>query len=281
MVRKRETELVSRKSKSLGLLIDHLRYLPESLALDIFYRLRATSDPSIILGAIEDEMLDMQTSTPTIVSAAGRLPQVHSGIEFELAIRHPIPYPPISPGEPGTFLGSRILALVRENQANGENTQALGSQTGRSLQKALKPLDPGHMTVPEEDTGERGKRPQDQHTDNLKKKTLLASSHYYDSRLDHLDISFWTPVSVTDQFAARVISLYLETDHPVIGLFHSGWFIHSLVTKRTQYCSGFFVNAFLAFACVRKPNIRMCQSANIFDAASLYGQGCGRNEPQQ
>lgn len=72
-----------------------------------------------------------------------------------------------------------------------------------------------------------------------------------DERLRALDISFWTSVDVANDFAARVISLYLETDHPLLGLFDPDLFITDLVEHRPRYCSAFLVNALLYLGFVR------------------------------
>ncbi|KXJ87785.1 hypothetical protein Micbo1qcDRAFT_124133, partial [Microdochium bolleyi] len=60
---------------------------------------------------------------------------------------------------------------------------------------------------------------------------------------------FWTNVDAANDFAARAISLYLETDHPLLGLFDADLFITDLVEHRTRYCSPFLVNALLYLSC--------------------------------
>jgi len=70
-----------------------------------------------------------------------------------------------------------------------------------------------------------------------------------DQRLKRLDMSFWTTVQVSDEFAARAISLYLQTDHPLLGLFDPHLFVADLVEHRTHYCSSFLVNALMYLSC--------------------------------
>jgi hypothetical protein len=67
-----------------------------------------------------------------------------------------------------------------------------------------------------------------------------------------LRIRYWTTVDVTDDFAASAISLYLENDHPTLGLFDAQLFVGDLIKRKHQYCSPFLVTCLLAFASVRR-----------------------------
>jgi hypothetical protein len=71
-----------------------------------------------------------------------------------------------------------------------------------------------------------------------------------DPRLHDLEIGFWTLVPIGNVLAARAISLYLKTDHPLLGLFEPTLFISDLVDKRNGFCSPAIVNALLYWACV-------------------------------
>lgn len=68
---------------------------------------------------------------------------------------------------------------------------------------------------------------------------------YCDERLKNLNVAFWTEVEVTNDFAARVISLYLRTDHPLLGLFSPNLFIADLVGKRERFCSRFLFHTLM------------------------------------
>ncbi|KAK2007085.1 hypothetical protein LZ32DRAFT_542628 [Colletotrichum eremochloae] len=70
-----------------------------------------------------------------------------------------------------------------------------------------------------------------------------------DERLKDLKINYWTDVSMTDDYAARVISLYLTTDHPLLGVFDPRLFISDLVGRRHAHCSRLLVNALMYWAC--------------------------------
>lgn len=71
-----------------------------------------------------------------------------------------------------------------------------------------------------------------------------------DDRLASLDITFWTTVPISSDFAARIISLYLQTDHPLLGTFDPDSFVSDLVENETTSCSSFVVNALLYWGCV-------------------------------
>jgi hypothetical protein len=92
------------------------------------------------------------------------------------------------------------------------------------------------------------------------KSTKQPSDHhrYCDSRLEKLNIEFWTSVPITNDQAASAISLYLETHHPVWSFFDASLFVRDLVECRTDpdsTCSPFMVSSLLAFATVSKREV--------------------------
>lgn len=84
-------------------------------------------------------------------------------------------------------------------------------------------------------------------------KLEMPPSEYCDQRLEDLDIVFWTKVPISSERAANVISLYLETDHPLLGVFDPELFVEDLVQCRERLCSSFLVNTILFLGCVSKP----------------------------
>ena len=89
----------------------------------------------------------------------------------------------------------------------------------------------------------------------LVRSTKKPSDHpkYCDSRLEKLNIDFWTSVPVTNDHAASAISLYLETHHPIWSFFDASQFIDDLVECRIDSesaCSPLLVSSLLAFAMV-------------------------------
>lgn len=72
----------------------------------------------------------------------------------------------------------------------------------------------------------------------------------YDRKLQNIDISYWTEVPIANDLAARVIKLYLSTDHPLLGVFDPDLFITDLIKNREVYCSRFLVHAVMYLGCV-------------------------------
>lgn len=81
----------------------------------------------------------------------------------------------------------------------------------------------------------------------------LRARVYCDARLKHLEIAYWTKVPVSDEFAASMISVYLENEHPLVGAFDTETFLDDLVTPGLQFCSSFLVNSVLSLASVSAP----------------------------
>ena len=84
----------------------------------------------------------------------------------------------------------------------------------------------------------------------LKIEGQVSPRKLCDPRLRELNIRKWTNVDIDDEMAASCISLYLETDHPLLGHFDPELFVSHLVSGRTKYCSSLLVNALLYWACV-------------------------------
>ncbi|KAL6805193.1 N-terminal fungal transcription regulatory domain-containing protein [Trichoderma sp. SZMC 28012] len=95
-----------------------------------------------------------------------------------------------------------------------------------------------------------------------------------DSRLFQLNISHWTNVPISNEVAARAISLYLETDHPLLGFFDPNLFVSDLVNLKHDYCSPMLVNALLYWACqmysAADPDIDVHAAAFCTEAESIW-----------
>ena len=73
---------------------------------------------------------------------------------------------------------------------------------------------------------------------------------YCDARLAMLDMSMWTTVPIPNDLAAAAISLYLQTDHPLLGFFDADVFLEDLLEGRSRYCSTLLVSSLLFWALV-------------------------------
>jgi hypothetical protein len=78
-----------------------------------------------------------------------------------------------------------------------------------------------------------------------------------DSRLKKLDIRYWTGVPIGDAVAARVISTYLEIDHPLLGFFDPESFLATFTNPdiSSHGCSSVLVNALLYWATVSNAHL--------------------------
>ena len=95
---------------------------------------------------------------------------------------------------------------------------------------------------------------------------LPISRDYCDHRLSALHISAWTNVQVSNELAARIISLYLKTDHPMLGIFDPDLFVSDLITQQGRFCSSLLVNALLYWGAVR-------DAINVTNGMSLTSHG--------
>ncbi|TWU74250.1 hypothetical protein ED733_004393 [Metarhizium rileyi] len=97
-----------------------------------------------------------------------------------------------------------------------------------------------------------------------------------DPRLSRLDISRWSNVHISNEFAARAISLYLETDHPLLGFFDPDLFVSDLVSGSSQHCSSLLVNSLLYWAAQmhRTESSADCSTSLKFcaEAEQLWGK---------
>ena len=88
----------------------------------------------------------------------------------------------------------------------------------------------------------------------MERNSSTTSQEYCDSRLGLIDIGFWSGIQITNQLAATLLSLYLKTDHPTLGLFDYDLFLTDLVNQRVRYCSRLLVSSILSWACVSWEN---------------------------
>lgn len=90
--------------------------------------------------------------------------------------------------------------------------------------------------------------------------SLYEPHTYCDSRLEHLSVRYWTRIPIDDGLAARVISHYLEVDHPMLGFFDANLFLRDLVEQGLNFCSSFLFSSVMSLACV-------CQLTTTFKVA--------------
>lgn len=104
--------------------------------------------------------------------------------------------------------------------------------------------------------------------DHLRK----PGARFCDERLSALDITFWTNVPIPSELAARVISLYLETDHPLLGTFDPDQFVFDLVSHQPLSCSPLLVSALLFWGCVGTTLRFACRVSHVLIPSSANVQ---------
>ncbi|KAL2201605.1 hypothetical protein CC79DRAFT_1281978 [Sarocladium strictum] len=93
-----------------------------------------------------------------------------------------------------------------------------------------------------------------------------------DPSLEGLDISKWTTVAVSNDFAARAMSLYFSTDHPLLCPFDRKLFTEDLISaNQGSYCSRALVNALMYWCCLAYESI---------DRGSIYVVDLFRKEAE-
>jgi hypothetical protein len=78
----------------------------------------------------------------------------------------------------------------------------------------------------------------------------VANASKSDLRLRKVQFRRWTTVLIEDSDARRLMAHYLETDHPILGLFDADLFLDDLSTYSHTFCSDFLVNSVLFWSCV-------------------------------
>ncbi|KAM0556847.1 hypothetical protein ACHAPJ_005519 [Fusarium lateritium] len=141
----------------------------------------------------------------------------HLGLESELMARHSRAFPPLQPLETDilreVFNTGRASTTDSENDSSMTNDDPNPIPARNSIRSPVPALDP------------------------------------CDERLEELDMSFWTAVPIPSDLAAKIISLYLETDHPLLGAFDPDLFVNDMINCRTEYCSHLLVSTLMYWGC--------------------------------
>ncbi|KAK8869271.1 conidial development fluffy [Apiospora arundinis] len=234
-------------------LINLLYETPEENIIQVMRDLRAAPAPLAYLasarGDLDITLRERRPSTDT--STAGSLQsQPRGDLECEeVTARYEIAYPALAPiplstidlqprfaiptSKPGldqplsTFEGSVSSSQTTLLQTQPGTTNPLSNLTATLIAR-LRPSHQQDSTLP---FGSE------------------AASIYADDRLHRLQIDYWTSVPISNEFAATVISIYLEVDHPFYGLFDADLFLTDLVNREITFCSPFLVSTLLSQTC--------------------------------
>lgn len=228
---------LKRENQSYKELVSRLASMTQEEFLKAVKELKFASDPNAALRSI----------TPPSPQPRDYLPQLHSNVEFELMRNHPTAYPLV-----------RKAARLRTPDS-ADFRQSKMPRISELSDSASSSPEPSVIPSNIFTTGGAAGVSFDESTpfqSPTSSKVVVPSGPTLppvrpDPRLNSLDISFWTAVPIPNDVAANVISLYLETDHAILGLFDADLFIHDLTHYEFRYCSPLLVSALLSFACVR------------------------------
>lgn len=232
----------------------------------MLYELRNSSSPfSVLHRYTTGQILKNPSETAAILST---VPQIHSEAELRLQIHHPIAYPALNLSY-DSIMSKRTLVdssqVFVADQSGLETPATTSAETCETSVEAEADYTAIHHG-------------QDQFVIPLE-----PTSTCFDALVSHLHIGYWTSVSVTDLYAAGAISLYLETDHPMLRLFDAEAFLNDLIYLRGDACSAFLVNSLLAFAsqayCKTDPTAAATSLEFEKEARMLWRADCEDSTP--
>lgn len=226
-VRLVEADDLQRQLSSHKELVHHLRSVPEEQAIQLLRQLRAVEDIEGFLASAEGGAAHSLLRPSDLRMAMSGGPPSESGVEFELMARHQGVYLKISP------VSTSFLERIVQFPASPTASPTIASASTST------PDDPSTVCQPMSGA--------------LSLSQLRPPSpprgDYCDARLRRLQMDYWTCVPVADDFAAAVLSDYLERDHLILGIFDADVVLDDLVNFNSHFCSPFFVNALMFLAC--------------------------------
>ncbi|QGI96754.1 hypothetical protein CEK26_009823 [Fusarium fujikuroi] len=224
----------SKKTEQILGLFDILKTVPESQAIDVLRVVRSHADLDTAVSIIQPRITKN-------ISDHERSPEHprHLGLEAELMAGHSLAFPALQPLEssilnlniryPATKPCYDQLLLTFRRKVFSASRTSSSAQTDKNT--PITNSDPNPFPA---------------HDPTQSLAPTLSSC---DKRLEELNIGFWTSVPIASDLAAKVISLYLETDHPLLGPFDPTLFMEDLVHCRTKHCSKLLASTIMYWSC--------------------------------
>ncbi|KAH7376999.1 hypothetical protein B0T11DRAFT_25571 [Plectosphaerella cucumerina] len=218
--------------------LDMLKSASESQALDILRLLRANGDPEAVMSLIH-------ARNDSVDSAVSPSPSLNpfNDFSFELMSRNPVSYPAWRPPNGAALESSSLLHPFSLRRTRSFDQRTLFTNQA-----------PHFDPVPRSTgTYSSGSSPRKQSEDIAPKgppsQSSMPNPALCDSRLEDLDVGFWTTIDISADLAGRMISLYLETDHPLLGTFDPDLFVTDLIQKGSRFCNRLLFAAIMYWGC--------------------------------
>ncbi|KAJ3554059.1 hypothetical protein NPX13_g10720 [Xylaria arbuscula] len=174
-------------------LVELLKSLPEDRSTSLFKRLREKGDPAAVIS--ESRGPASEGASPSKSDYYTEYKQHQSSMEGELIANNPRSFPVLPPIDPAVLARSNLLRPWLPEPAWGQLSENLVqkrmSHTNLHFISYSNEAEP-HLTIPPEYPD-----PQEQPVE------------YCDERLQYLQVGFWTDIKVSNDFVAKVISVYM------------------------------------------------------------------------
>ena len=243
MALKRQIEELKQELSEHAEIFHHLQSVSEPEVVSVVRRLRSTPNASTVLASLRGAA--HTTVRPSeLKTLRGTLPPTDFETEFELSMLHSSVYPVLQPLDLDSFdIDSFVQPALRrlpQSSASVPPSTVYQTEEGYYIAPCLTILPAAPL-----------RRARSPHTPPV--AGPVPDRQYCDWRLNHLNISYWTCIPTTNEYAASVLSHYLETDHPMFACVDVDLFLSGLVDRTLEHCSPFLVSALMAFACVCYP----------------------------
>ncbi|KAF4996042.1 hypothetical protein FGRMN_4742 [Fusarium graminum] len=202
----------SKETEQILELFDIMKTRPEAQAIDVLRILRCHNDLDTTMSMIQPRIAHVAIEQEQTSKHTRFL-----GLESELMARHSLAFPVLQPLESNIL--KKLFNLSRSSTVDNDNDTPMLNESPNPFPAYNPTRSPG------------------------------PALRFCDERLAKLNIGHWSSVPIPSNLAAKIISLYLETDHPLLGPFDPTLFVDDLVHCRTRYCSELLVSALMYWGC--------------------------------
>lgn len=246
MARKNQIEQLRGELEDANRVLQSMQNVPEEEAVALLRQLRSASDVSHMRSSMEGAISLQRPSD--LETSRSILPSTKSKMEFELTMLSKLVYPSLAPIEANSIDVDGLLRLSSRASGSRPATalELMNEDSMSDIGLSDEQIDPALLIsgTSSYDSGLLA----DEHA--VPFSGPLLPIQYCDARLCDLKASYWTKIPVSNDFAATVISFYLENEHPVLGLFDADLFLRDLVEYRLDNCSSFLFNSVLCISFV-------------------------------